>query len=157
VDDGVHPMTAGWRRYRPEVIPVPIRDHWGNTRMVTPHQASVLAFARSHEGQKLTATVIADSLGVAVSTVTRALVRLSAYGLVAYDTARGRFGGITFLAVAWADLKGRARGAWSKIRHEREGITRRYLARLERSGYYVAGLDFNLATISTMDAKFNGA
>lgn len=157
--DGLHPMTKGWERYRPDVIPVPIRDAWGNVRLVTPNQAQVLAVARTHEGETIRATVIASSLGVATSTVTRALVRLAAYGLVAYDTVRGRFGGITFLSTAWADIRMRSRSAWSRIRDERGKAWQRYLRKLDTSLYWWSGLDakVNVASNTPMDATLTGS
>lgn len=144
VSDGLVPMTKGWERYHPKEQRIPVQDAWGNTRYLTPNQHRVLVSARSLAGteDRVTMTVIANSIGVAVSTVSRALIMLAAFGLVAYDTTKGRYGGITLFQLAWADLKRRSRTAWAKIRYERRRAWDRHVSRLERSHYFTAGLNF---------------
>jgi predicted transcriptional regulator len=120
---------------------------WIDGKWVTPIQYQVMKVARANEGETLTATIIANSLGVAVSTVTRALLKLAALKLVAFDVVRGRSGGIHFLSRSWADLKARARTAWAKINDQRLKAWDRYLDKLDRAHYFSSGLNF--ATIST--------
>jgi hypothetical protein len=149
--DGVHPMTAGWSRYRPHEERVMVRDSAGRERWLTPTQHRVLIVGRTHEGEKVTARIIANSIGVAPSTVSRALTVLASLTLVAYDVVRGRYGGITFLSSAWADMKARARRAWGKRFREREMAWDRYLRKLDKSLYWWSGLspDVNVASTST--------
>lgn len=144
--DGVQPMTMGWSRYRPHESRVIVRDMYGKEHWITPTQHKVLMAGRHLEGEKVTATIIANSLGVAVSSVTRALLRLAALKLIAYDMKRGRSGGITFLATAWADLKARSRQAWAKLQHERDKAYERYIRQLDMSHYFSAGLNFATTT-----------
>jgi hypothetical protein len=140
------------QRFRQE-LRVPIRNPLGQVVWCTPTQLAVLRAGRSLEGQKATATIIAASIGVAVSTVTRALIFLSAFKLIAYDTTMGRNGGITFLKMVWADLKMRARTAWARIQQQKARAYERYLLKLEGTGYYTSGLNF--ATSNVIDANFN--
>jgi len=144
------PMSSGWARYHPTVALLPVRDGFGNTVLLTPNQHRILIVGRSLEGEKVSAGTIAASIGVATSTVTRALTRLAAYGLVAYDTAKGRYGGITFIATAWADLKARSKRAWGRIRQDRDRAWDRYIGKLERTGYFWSGL--NVASYREQDA-----
>lgn len=56
---------------------------------LTRTQADVLDVARTYIDQRISMAVIADELRVARSTVWRALVKLSSFGLIGYMTARG--------------------------------------------------------------------
>lgn len=56
---------------------------------LTRTQADVLDVARTYIDQRISMAVIADEIHVARSTVWRALVKLSSFGLIAYATARG--------------------------------------------------------------------
>jgi hypothetical protein len=78
---------------------------------------------------------IANSLGVAASTVYRALIRLASLGLVSYDTKRGRSGGVAFVHLTPKALKDRAAAAWEYIKAAKAKAADRWHARLERSGY----------------------
>jgi hypothetical protein len=140
-------------RFRPQEQRVPVRNTTGQIVWCTPTQLVVLRAGRSLEGQKASATIIAASIGVAVSTVTRALTFLAAFKLIAYDVTMGRNGGITFLAMAWADLKMRCRNAWARIQQQKARAYERYLHKLEGTGYYSSGLNF--ATSNVIDAKFS--
>jgi hypothetical protein len=139
--DGLMPLTMGWARYHPCASLVIVSDGFGRQRALTPIQHRVMVVARMHEGETVKATMIADSIGVATSTVTRALVRLAAFGLVAYDIVKGRYGGISILKRAWADLRTRSRTAWGKLKGERVKAWDRYLRRLDRTGYWWSGLN----------------
>jgi predicted transcriptional regulator len=138
VSDGAY--GRAFIKYRPNMELIWIRGKW-----VTPIQYQVMKVAVANEGETLTATIIANSLGVAVSTVTRALLKLAALKLVAFDVIRGRSGGIHFLSTSWADLKARARTAWAKINEQRLKTWDRYLRKLDESRYFWSGL--NVATI----------
>jgi DNA-binding MarR family transcriptional regulator len=151
VSDGLHPMSAGWARYHPETERVSVADAWGRPAWVTPTQHRVLVASRSLQddhSERVSMAKIAASLGVAVSTVYRALIRLASLGLVSYDTKRGRSGGVAFVMLTGAALKARALAAWDRIKTERDKVAQRWNARLVRSGY-----DFDRLIIATISSR----
>jgi hypothetical protein len=139
--DGLHPMTRGF----PKPIVVVVRNPDGRPVELTVNQHRILMAGRTLEGETVSAAMIARSIGVATSTVTRALVVLAAFKFLAFDVTRGRYGGFTFLSTAWADMKQRSRRAWSRIKDERAKAEERWLKRLDRSLYFWSGL--NVASI----------
>lgn len=145
------PITEGWSRYRPKEIRVLVRNCDGYSISLTPSQHLVLLAARNSGSERITMTSIARTLGIAVTSVSRALTVLAAFKLVAYDVTRGRFGGITVLSESWADMKARARAALARLRYQRDRAAARAWARFEHklsvTGYFVTGLDFNVASI----------
>lgn len=151
VSDGLQPMTKGWAKYHPEQKPVQVIDAWGKPRWITPNQYAIYrAFLTLRE--KASMTRIAASLGVASSTVSRALSRLASLGLIAYDVKRGRYGGIERVMAAGKDLEARAQRAWERLKATRIKREARWYDRLSRSGY--PGL-FNVASIESMGATLN--
>jgi hypothetical protein len=148
VSDGLHPMTQGWAKYHPNEATVEVIDAWGKRRYLTPIQHQVLLAARGLR-DRATVRVIADSLGVAASTVSRGMVKLASMGLIAYDVARGRYGGITIVQAVGKALQDRSQAAWRKLHDIRMKAEARYYDRLSRSGYPLA---FNVASYMDMDA-----
>jgi DNA-binding MarR family transcriptional regulator len=148
VSDGLHPMTQGWAKYHPNEATVEVIDLDGKRRYITPTQHSVLLAARSLRDAASMRT-IAASLGVATSTVSRALLRLASLGLVAYDVVRGRYGGVSIVRATGRELRDRAQAAWSRLRHARMKQEGRWYDRLSRSGYPLA---FNVASYMDRDA-----
>ena len=144
-----------FNRFRPKERKVGVRNVSGHVVWCTPTQILVMTAGRRLEGEKVSATMIAASLGVATSTVTRALLFLSAWKLIAYDVMMGRNGGITFLKMAWADLKMRSRTAWARMQNDRVRAWNRLVKRLEDSLYFTSGLNF--ATSTAIDATFSEA
>lgn len=149
LSDGVHPMSKGF----PKPVIVLMQNDQGRECKMTETQHKVIVFVRAHEGETFTATLIAQSLGVAVSTVTRAVTLGVALRLIAVNVVRGRYGGIEILARAWADLKSRSRNAWQRIRDTAHKADLRYMAKLDTSHYFSSGLNF--ASIVEVDAKLN--
>ena len=143
-------LSLGWKRYHPHEATVEVIDLDGKRRYLTPYQWNVLQAVRTLR-ERASMSIIAASLGVAPSTVMRALKRLASMGLVAYDTARGRNGGITVVQVAAKELKARAQSAWEYLKDARiradERARRRFLQLLEQSGYPMAAL--NVASIGS--------
>lgn len=134
VSDGLHPMSKGWARYHPGQEPVQVLDAWGKPRWITPNQYAIYrAFLTLRE--KASMSRISASLGVATSTVSRALARLASLGLIAYDVKRGRYGGIERVMAAGKDLEARAQRAWERLKAARIKREARWYDRLERSGY----------------------
>lgn len=138
----------GWLRFHPDAQPVRIVDAWGRERWLTPlqHRVWVAALAlQDDHSERVSMSKMAASLGVAASSVYRALIRLASFGLVSYDTKRGRNGGVTFVLLTAKQLKTRATAAWERIKAEREKVATRWHSRLQRSGYDFAAL--NVASI----------
>jgi len=124
-----------YNRNRPTVRVI---DAWGKERWITPTQAEVLNASRKVSG---TASMgkIAASLGVAASTVYRALLRLSSMGLVAYDVKRGRSGGVTFVRAIGDAIEKRAQKAWETLKRYRlnalKSAEKRAWERARATGY----------------------
>jgi predicted transcriptional regulator len=141
---------TGWQRFHPQERSVAVTDAWGKPAWLTPTQHKVWTASRalqSEHSERVSMARIANSLGVAVSTVYRALIRLASLGLVSYDTTKGRNGGIAFVHLTATALKERAVRAWDRIKMAREKAAQAWHSRLERSGYDFAAL--NVATITS--------
>jgi hypothetical protein len=95
------PMGRGfalWQRMNPGSQLVWVDDFEGRPRALTPKQALVISFARSMvDGHMLTMRAMAVELGVNVSTVSRALQRAQAWGLLVYIVGKGRFAGLVIV------------------------------------------------------------
>jgi predicted transcriptional regulator len=144
-------MTAGWTQYHPNEPTIEVRDIDGRRRYLTPKQHSVLLVVRGLTETR-TMRSIAEDLGYAASTVSRALTKLASFGLIAYDVVRGRYGGIELVHAVGRELKERAQTAWQKIKDARLKAERRWFVKLERSGY-----PFNVAPYKEWDATLTPA
>ena len=156
--DGLHPLTTGWRRYHPNEATIEVIDMDGKRRYLTPKQHHVLLTVRTLR-DRASMTMIAASLGYATSTVSRALLRLASMGLVAYDVARGRYGGLTVLRASVVDMKRRAQTAWETLKRQRMQRERAWIARLERSGWSmlrpIRAMDATLTWIDPVDPEID--
>ncbi len=116
------PMGRGfalWQRMNPRSQLVWIDDMEGNPRAITPKQAQVAALAlQMIEGTGMTMRAMAIALNVSVSTVSRALVKLEAWGIIRYFVGRGRFAGLVIFRAAKGDGMERLRVA-AKARVQR--------------------------------------
>ncbi len=129
------PMGRGfrlWQRMNPDAQLVWIDDAEGRARAITPTQARVASLALSMvDGQMLTMRQMAICLSVAPSTVSRALTKLSAWGIVAYMVGRGRFAGLVIFRRVKGDGLERFRdAAKARVRKWSEAVRRR-VSRLE--------------------------
>ena len=129
------PMGRGfglWQRMNPGKQLVSVFDMEGRERFLTPTQAEVAGLAMSMvDGEMLTMRAMATRLSVAPSTVSRALTKLSAWGIVAYVVGRGRFAGLVIMKRARGDGLDRFRdAAKARVRRWSESVKRR-LSRLE--------------------------
>jgi DNA-binding NarL/FixJ family response regulator len=89
----VHVMGK-WQRFHKEEL-IWLDDAEGHPRALTPKQYQVLTMALDMiEGVGLTMREMAHRLEVAPSTVSRALTKLAAWGLIAYVVGRGRWAGL---------------------------------------------------------------
>lgn len=125
------PMGRGfglWQRMNPGADLVWVDDAEGHPRALTPKQAIVLAAAlQMADGAKgLTMRELAGVLQVAPSTVSRALVKLAAWGLIAYVVGRGRWAGLVIFRRATGDGLDRFRqAARDRVRRWKEAAERR--------------------------------
>jgi len=156
---------ALWQRMNAGAQLVWIDDFEGRPRALTPKQALVISFARSMvDGRMLTMRAMAVELGVNVSTVSRALVKAQAWGLLVYMVGRGRFAGLVIVNYArdhayldsrrkaarervqrWSEAaKGRISRLWANVAPyiiEGEGIG---TTTSVRSNYYYYSMDATL-------------
>lgn len=132
--DGLMPMTNGWikyRRFKPDAVAVFVEDMEGRGHWITETQARVMNLAIAMiDGEFLTMRAMAARLNVAPSTVSRALTRLAAWGLLAYIVGRGRWAGLVIIKRAKGDGLDRFRqAAKARVKRWYEGAQRR-LSRL---------------------------
>ncbi len=110
---------ALWQRFNAGQQLVWVDDAEGTPRALTPKQAQILAMALEMiDGTGLTMREMARSLSVAPSTVSRALGKLTAWGLIGYVVGRGRFAGLVIFRRAKDDGYDRLRKA-AKARVQR--------------------------------------
>ena len=131
------PMGRGfalWQRMNAGVDLVWVDDMEGRARALTPKQAQVASLAMSMvDGEMMTMRDMAKELQVAPSTVSRALTRLAAWGILAYVVGRGRWAGLVIMRRVKGDNLGRFRdAALARLRGWRLAAERR-LSRLERN------------------------
>ena len=129
------PMGRGfglWQRMNPGKALVSVFDMEGRERYLTPTQAEVTGLALSMvDGEMLTMREMASRLAVAPSTVSRALTKLQAWGILAYVVGRGRFAGLVIMRRAQGDGLDRFRdAAKARVRRWSEAVKRR-ISRLE--------------------------
>lgn len=87
-----------WERFNRGVQLVYVTDFEGNPRALTPTQARVASLAASLvDGRMLTMREMAGELSVSPSTVSRALAKLSAWGILVYIVGRGRWAGLVII------------------------------------------------------------
>ena len=92
------PMSK-WLRFNSAEDLVWVTDPEGIPRALTRKQVAVYGAVRglAGTGTRVTMRALGDDLGTAPSTVYRAIVKLAAFGFVAYQSNRGRLGGSVFL------------------------------------------------------------
>lgn len=83
-----------WQRCNPGAELVWLRTLDGRDVALTPKQARVFDLIRTYiDNGPVTMRLISEQLGVAPSTVWRAMVKLASWGLIGYLTGRGRYNG----------------------------------------------------------------
>lgn len=136
VNRSVVPMGRGfalWQRFNQGSQLVWVHDFEGRARALTPKQASVISLAVSMvDGRMLTMRAMAAEIGVNVSTVSRALAKAQAWGLLVYAVGRGRFAGLVIMKYVrdggYFDAKRKA--ARARVQRWSEAARRR-ISRLE--------------------------
>ena len=121
-----------WQRMNRGMQLVYVDDFEGNPRALTPRQVEVYQLARTMiEGEMLTMRQMAQRLGVSPSTVSRALGKLSAWGILVYIVGRGRWAGLVIMKYArdGGHMDYMRRLAKDRIRRWKEAADRR-LSRL---------------------------
>ncbi len=101
------PLTQGWAmysRFHPGAEYVSVIDDKGREWKLTERQAAVYDLARTYiENGHTRIRDLAKQLGYAPSTVSRALVKLQAIGLIGVLVGRGCYGGVIIFARAAND------------------------------------------------------
>ncbi len=158
LSDGLMPMSTGWEKYRrfhPNEPMTTIIDQDGRGWQLTETQVRVFRMAQGMiDTSYLTMRAMAVQLGVAASTVSRALWKLQAIGLLAFVIGRGRYGGLVMLSRVKGDGLERFRlAAKAKIRRWSQAARER----VSRSIFNVAPREpqtkvVGISTTNTMDA-----
>jgi len=107
-----------FKRYHKDAT-TDITDLWGRTRWMTHKQAAIhgVLLRSGTSGERTTMSAIASEVGCCVSTVSRAILKISSWGIIAVDVTRGRHGGIRVrLRSLGDDLQSYAVAAWERIR-----------------------------------------
>jgi len=115
-----------YRRFHPDAEIVWIEVD-GRMIGLTPWQAKVYDLARAYINRGgITLGAMAKELGCATSTVSRAIVKLMAWGLLGHIVGRGRYGGVIFFAMVKGDGFDRFRqAAKAKVRQWSKAAERR--------------------------------
>lgn len=92
------PMSK-WLRFNNAADLVWVTDPEGVPRALTRKQVAVYDAIRSlaGTGNRVTMRALGQRLGMAGSTVYRGVIKLTAFGFIAYQSNRGRLGGSVFL------------------------------------------------------------
>lgn len=126
---------AKWRRFHSDDEIIWLEAD-GKMIGLTPWQAKVYDLGRAKiDDGGITLGAMAKELGCATSTVSRAIVKLMAWGLLGHIVGRGRHGGVLFFAMVKGDGFERFRQAakakvreWSRKANERVSRLWRNLA-----------------------------
>lgn len=118
---------ALWQRMNAGAQLVWVDDIDGHPRALTPKQAQVLALALEMiEGTGMTMRAMATELRMAPSTISRALTKLAAWGLIAYIVGRGRWAGLVIFRRRKDDGMDRFRAsARARVQRWKEAAQRR--------------------------------
>ncbi len=146
--NGVFPLTTGWSRYNSVADLVWVDDAEGNPRALTPKQYTVLLAILKiiEDGSHPTMRAVADRIGTAPSTVSRAMTKLAAWGLIRYIVGRGRYAGmLIFRAMPNDGLERLRRVAKARIRRWSMAAQRR----ISRSIFNVAPRESNDKVVTT--------
>jgi DNA-binding MarR family transcriptional regulator len=108
-----------------------VSDIDGRMVALTPKQKDVMLLCQEYYGRSISMRTAASMLSVSPSTVSRALVKLSSFGLIAYLTGRGRYAGTLIIQRVKGDGLERLREvARMKLREFAQAAQRR-LSRLQ--------------------------
>jgi DNA-binding transcriptional regulator YhcF (GntR family) len=149
------PMGRGfalWQRMNPNLPLIYVNDAEGVPRGLTPTQVEVLTLAMEMAGGAtgLTMREMAKSLSVAPSTVSRALTKLQAWGLIAYVVGRGRWAGLVISKRVKGDGLDRFRKtAQARVRRWSEAARRRFSRLAVNVAPYILGGEGSLYVIAT--------
>jgi DNA-binding transcriptional ArsR family regulator len=108
-----------WSKGRPYERYAYVDDAWGKRRSLSRLQYNVYMWARERVG-RVTSRMIADSLGVSPSSVSRAFDILQAFGLIHTDRYRGRYGGTWIVRPPRVTWKQRAAAIWKRIKRDQD-------------------------------------
>lgn len=118
---------AAWKRCNPGQTLLSVTDPEGREWFLTPKQAEVYDLARTYfDHGTVKVREMAAILKMAPSTVSRAMVKLNAIGLLRSLIGRGRYGGMVIFARVKEDgLERLRKAAQAKVKAWREAADRR--------------------------------
>lgn len=155
------PMGRGfalWQRMNAGVQLVWVDDLEGRPRAITPKQAQVLALAlEMAEGVGVTMRQMAEQLKVSPSTVSRALTKLAAWGIIAYFVGRGRLSGLVIFRRRKDDGREHLRkAAKDRIRRWSQAAQRRVSRLMANVAPYVLeeGRRYDSLTSHVLDSTY---
>jgi predicted transcriptional regulator len=119
-----------WQRMHPGQSLLWVDDVDGRPVWITRTQAELIGLLQTFsDGTAVRMRTLAETLGVAPSTVSRGMVKLASFGLVTYSTSRGRHGATIIYRMVgeqFGDVRRRLREAakarvrqWSKTAADR--------------------------------------
>ena len=115
-----------WQRFNQGAELVWVESIDGRMVALTPKQAQVFDLAKALMYDPQTMREMAKRLNVAPSTVSRALVKLAAWGLIAYVAMRGRYAAVVIVMRQVGDGRERFRqAAKAKVRQWSQAAERR--------------------------------
>jgi len=85
-----------WRRFNRGGKTIWVENMDGQMYELTPNQYAVFTICRSNYSVPVTMRALAEHLKLSPSTISRAMVKLASFGLIAYLTGRGRYA-VTFV------------------------------------------------------------
>lgn len=154
------PMGRGfalWQRMNPQAQLVWIDDAEGHPRAVTPKQAIILSrvLEMAAGAKGVTMRALAQELRMAPSTISRALTKFAAWGLIAYFCGRGRFAGLVIFRRAkddqWEYLR---KAAKARVRRWSEAAERRVSRLWINVASYFHGEEGGISTQSYRDMYY---
>lgn len=130
-----------YKRFNPDAQYVTVTLANGRTVELTRMQANVYDLARTYiDGKATTMREMADILKCAPSTIWRALVKLTAFGLIAYISARGHYGGTYLFSRGTNDgLERLQKAAKERVRKWSEATQARFSRLVESVAPYALG------------------
>ena len=122
-----------WLKFNPGAQLIYVNDAEGHPRALTPKQYAVLTavFDVIAAGKFTTMRAIAADLGYAASTVSRALVKLTAWGIIGYISGRGRYAATYLFRRADGD-------GFDRLRTAAKRRLKAFYERISRSRFNVA-------------------
>lgn len=135
-------MATGraWLKFKPTEKLRWIDDADGKPRWITPKQAELIDYLRSlPDGTRIVMREVGEEVGMAASSVSRAMVKFASFGRLHYRTGRGRYTG----TIVWQGLVDVAPAVAKRLR---EAAKAKIRAWAKAASDRVSRLRFNVAS-----------